>query len=75
MDILFVVEIFFLLPEYWFSYDFVSNIPVLHVPHFLSTDNHHCILHSLLLDIEKEKKKRDNKKPVLTGSNIFSVVF
>lgn len=65
---------FFLLCEYWFSYDFDSNIPVFHVPHFLSTDNHHCILHSLLLDT-KGKKNKDNNKTVLSGSNIFSVVF
>jgi len=34
-----------------------ETLPIFHIPCFSSTDNHHCILHSLPLDTEKEKNE------------------
>lgn len=31
-----------------------QTLPIFHVPHFLAANNHHYILHSLLLDTERE---------------------
>lgn len=31
-----------------------QTLPIFHVPQFLATNNHHYILHSLLLDTERE---------------------